>query len=47
MAGLLHVWWKEVEELVSVERWSCGRGASCVVKEVEELVSLGKPCPLE
>ena len=28
-------WWdtlEEVEELVSVERWSCSRGASCVVE---------------
>ena len=32
---VLHVWWntlREVEGLVSVERWSCNRGASCVVE---------------
>ena len=30
MCGGVHYW--EVEELVSVERWSCSRGASCVVE---------------
>ena len=32
----------EAVRLVSVERWSCSRGASCVVKyiEVEGLVSV-------
>ena len=37
------MWWKEVEELVSVERWSCSRGASCGgmhYGEVEGLVSV-------
>ena len=28
MCGGLH--YEEVERLVSVERWSCSRGASCV-----------------
>ena len=36
-SGLIsRVWWNmlygEVEGLVSVERWSCSRGASCVVE---------------
>ena len=30
MCGVVHYW--EVEGLVSVERWSCSRGTSCVVK---------------
>ena len=30
MCGGVH--YREVEELVSVERWSCSRGASCVVE---------------
>ena len=30
MCGGLH--YGEVEGLVSVERWSCSRGASCVVE---------------
>ena len=30
MCGGIH--YVEVEGLVSVERWSCNRGASCVVK---------------
>ena len=30
MCGGVH--YGEVEGLVSVERWSCSRGASCVVK---------------
>ena len=30
MCGGVHYW--EVEELVSVERWSYSRGASCVVE---------------
>ena len=30
MCGGVH--YREFEELVSVERWSCGRGASCVVE---------------
>ncbi len=30
MCGRVHSW--EVEELVSLERWSCSRGASCVVE---------------
>ena len=41
MCGGIH--YGEVEGLVSVERWSCSRGASCVVEytdEVEGLVSL-------
>ena len=37
------MWWntlREVEGLVSVERWSCNRGASCVVEyTVGKLVS--------
>ena len=35
VAEVLHVWgihYGEVEGLVSVERWSCSRGASCVVE---------------
>ena len=31
MCGGMH--YGEVERLVSVERWSCSRGASCVVKD--------------
>ena len=31
MCGRIHYW--EVEGLVSVERWSCSRGASCVVED--------------
>ena len=41
MCGGIHYW--EVEGLVSVERWSCSRGASCVVEytgEVERVVSV-------
>ena len=41
MCGRIH--YGEVEGLVSVERWSCSRGASCVVEhygEVEGLVSV-------
>ena len=43
MCGGIH--YGEVEGLVSVERWSCSRGASCVVYrihygEVEGLVSV-------
>ena len=43
MCGGMH--YGEVEGLVSVERWSCSRGASCVVEythygEVEGLVSV-------
>ena len=30
MCGGVHYW--EAEGLVSVERWSCSRGASCVVE---------------
>ena len=30
MCGGIH--YGEVEGLVSIERWSCNRGASCVVK---------------
>ena len=30
MCGGVHYW--EVEGLVSVERWSCSRGASCFVE---------------
>ena len=35
VAEVLHVWWNilwGVEGLVSVKRWSCSRGASCVVE---------------
>ena len=35
VAEVLHVWWVqcgEVEGLISVEMWSCSRGASCVVE---------------
>ena len=32
MCGGIH--YREVEGLVSVERWSCSRGASCVVESV-------------
>ena len=35
VAEVLHVWWStlwEVEGLVSVGRWSCSRGVSCVVE---------------
>ena len=35
VAEVLHVWgihYGEVEGLVTVERWSCSRGASCVVE---------------
>ena len=42
MCGGVH--YGEVEGLVSVERWSCSRGASCVMGvhngEVEGLVSV-------
>ena len=41
MCGGIH--YGKVERLVSVERWSCSRGASCVVEytgEVEGLVSV-------
>ena len=43
MCGGIH--YGEVEGLVSVERWSCSRGALCVVEytiygEVEGLVSV-------
>ena len=27
------IMWEEVEGLVSVERWSCSRGVSCVVED--------------
>ena len=37
MCGGIH--YGEVEGLVSVERWPCSRGASCV-EEVEGLVSV-------
>ena len=30
MCGGIHYW--EVEGLIPVERWSCSRGASCVVE---------------
>ena len=45
MCGGIH--YGEVEGLVSVERWSCSRGALCVVEytiygEVEGLVSVEK-----
>ena len=30
MCGGIHYW--KVEGLVSVEKWSCSRGASCVVE---------------
>ena len=30
MGGVIH--YGEVEVLVSLERWSCNRGASCVVE---------------
>ena len=45
MCGEVH--YGEVEELVSVERWSCSRGVSCVVEyihywEVDRLVCVGR-----
>ena len=36
MCGGVH--YGDVEGLVSVERWSCSRGASCVVEYITKLM---------
>ena len=42
MCGGMH--YGEVEGLVSVERWSCSRGASCVAEHSSRLTEIQAQC---